>query len=245
MHFINEKPSIGIACFVKTPGLSPLKTRLASSIGKQNALQVYELMLNALRGTFEGLMKLDLNSTIYWAIAENDLDVSYWSDFLCLKQGLGDLGDRLHSIYTQMLERHDGAILIGADCPLLDSNKLYSASQKLRSQEGFVLGPTRDGGFYLFGGTRSVEKEIWKTPTYSSPTTKRDLKTELSKIETVHELEELFDVDEYDDLLELLNVAGELQKYECEIELLNFVRTLVNRHPNSGIDSLESSSRLT
>jgi len=242
---MNEQSSIGIACFVKTPGLSPIKTRLASSIGNQNALKVYGLMLAGLRGTFETLLKLDPNATAYWAVAEDDINESFWCDFPCLKQDGGDLGDRLHSIYSQILERHDGAILIGADCPFLTSDKIYSASQRIRSQQGFVLGPTFDGGFYLFGGTRSLEKKVWKTPTYSSPTTELELKTELSKIQTVVELEELFDVDEYKDLCEILMMEEQLQKNEYETELLNFIRALINQHSNPGIDPIESSSRLT
>ncbi|PIR22891.1 MAG: hypothetical protein COV44_05780 [Deltaproteobacteria bacterium CG11_big_fil_rev_8_21_14_0_20_45_16] len=241
MHWINEQSSIGIACFVKTPGLSPIKTRLASSIGNKNALKVYELMLAGLRGTFESLLKLDPNATAYWAVAEEELDNSYWSDFPCLKQDPGDLGDRLHSIYSQILERHDGAILIGADCPLLTSHKLYSAGQKLRSQQAFVLGPTLDGGFYLFGGARSLEKEVWKRPPYSAATTKCELQRELSKIQTVVELEELSDVDEYEDLLELLKAGKERQ--ENVFELLNFVRSLITQHLNGGIDHLEPSDQ--
>jgi len=37
--------SIAIAIFVKTPEFSPVKTRLAASIGKDAAIQVYEYCL--------------------------------------------------------------------------------------------------------------------------------------------------------------------------------------------------------
>jgi len=228
MHWINEQSSIGIACFVKTPELSPIKTRLATSIGRQNALKLYGLMLHGIRQIFENLLKIDSNCLTYWAVAEQGSE-SYWSGFPCLQQSSGDLGDRLHSIYSQILKRHDGAILIGADCPLLTVDRLHSASQKLRSQQGFILGPSYDGGFYLFGGTRSIEKKVWNKPTYSSSETKRQLKKELSKIGTVIELEELIDIDEYEDLKMISEINNGRIKNPSLIEIVDFSKEILTK----------------
>ena len=44
---------IAIAIFVKTPNVSPLKTRLAASLGKEKSLHFYKLSLNSIVSTLK------------------------------------------------------------------------------------------------------------------------------------------------------------------------------------------------
>ncbi len=54
---------IAIAIFVKTPGVSPLKTRLAASLGQEKALHFYKLSLKCIISTLE---ETAINP--YWAV---------------------------------------------------------------------------------------------------------------------------------------------------------------------------------
>jgi len=65
------KQKNAIAVFVKTPGLSPVKTRLAEGIGENRALEFYDLAL-------ECVMKLGeaVDAASYWAVAEEEAVVS-------------------------------------------------------------------------------------------------------------------------------------------------------------------------
>ena len=58
--------SCAAAIFVKTPGLSPLKTRLATGIGAAAATDWYRL---AARATAAAVAQLP-NLVAYWAVAE-------------------------------------------------------------------------------------------------------------------------------------------------------------------------------
>ncbi len=65
-------------------------------------------------------------------------------------QPSGDLGARIESILRRGLETAPAAIALGADSPALTADLLREAMDALRSGDA-VLGPSRDGGFYLLG----------------------------------------------------------------------------------------------
>jgi rSAM/selenodomain-associated transferase 1 len=65
-------------------------------------------------------------------------------------QSEGDLGDRMMHWIGQSLGAFDAAILIGADCPLIDHKTIEQASDQLLHHD-VVLGPAIDGGYYLIG----------------------------------------------------------------------------------------------
>ncbi len=61
--------SASLAIFVKTPGYSPVKTRLAASIGQRRAEQFHRLAAAAVAAVAKAAMPA---VTPYWAIAERD-----------------------------------------------------------------------------------------------------------------------------------------------------------------------------
>lgn len=75
----------------------------------------------------------------------------FGQDFVYEPQGGGDLGDRLHRAAADAF--HEGCtrvVLIGADCPELTPAILSEAFRRL-DEHDLVLGPARDGGYYLIG----------------------------------------------------------------------------------------------
>ena len=55
--------SIALAIFVKTPSLSPVKTRLAQSIGEDKAIAFYMLCLEAIKETAK-----QIDADVVWAV---------------------------------------------------------------------------------------------------------------------------------------------------------------------------------
>jgi rSAM/selenodomain-associated transferase 1 len=80
------------------------------------------------------------------------------SDFAYRPQLGGDLGARMSHAFDEAFAGGKRAVIIvGTDCPELDERAVAYAFKQLRHQD-LVLGPARDGGFYLIGLRRSVPK---------------------------------------------------------------------------------------
>ncbi len=199
---INSGQTTAIAVFVKTPTLTPFKTRLATTIGKEFTLTFYELCLETIQNTLVSLNQSTLALICpYWAIAEKQgLSDQRWNAFSRIWQNDGNLGEKLHHIYSSLQTIHRNVLLIGADAPQLSQQLILKAHQILQNKSTFVIGPARDGGFYLFGGSVALPKDIWTSIAYSQSQTCNDLLIKIKNYGDVFFLPTLSDVDVYDDL---------------------------------------------
>lgn len=203
---------MAVAAFVRTPGHSPGKTRLAAGIGAERAAEFYRLALAVTAAVLEGAGQLGLAP--YWAVAEAEgVDDPRWQALPRLWQGEGSLGERQDRVYRQLLKSHPAALLIGADCPLLAPGDLLQAGRCLGGGVPLVLGPATDGGYYLFGGRIPVPGAVWNGVEYSRPGTAGELLAALRLLGVVELLPELPDVDTRADLGRMLchgRAVGEL-----------------------------------
>lgn len=192
-----------LAIFVKTPGISPVKTRLAAGLGVDRALRFYLQSVKATSAIAKELQNKLPGLQIYWAVAEKTaVNAEIWSDFPTLWQGEGGLGQRLSSIYNQILHRHDFACFLGADSPHLDVEAIESGILKaaVPLTNNFVIGETYDGGFYFFGGRKPLPADLWLNVEYSSEKTVNQLKTGLQNFGGLEFIEKNFDIDMVEDL---------------------------------------------
>lgn len=187
-----------IAVFVKTPGLSPLKTRLGHSLGREEALAFHCLAAKATEKIVQSA--LSGQTTFYWAVAEQEgLDHDLWKEANRIFQGDGGLGKRLSRVYDELRQKHGFVIFLGADSPQLDPLVLRSAISLLREGKPWVLGPSEDGGFYLFGGSRPLATSCWEKIPYSTSDTASELRKELSFLGEPALLPLLWDIDHQED----------------------------------------------
>ena len=117
-----DKASTALALFAKTPGYSPVKTRLAQEIGKTQAEAFYRRCLQAATEMAD-LVKERSDGAVapYWAVAEQDaLQHELWQHFPTLWTGPGCLGRRLHTVSRLLLTRHARVVLLGTDSPQLE-----------------------------------------------------------------------------------------------------------------------------
>lgn len=196
-----------LALFVKTPGLSPVKTRLAASVGEARSHALYLACADAVS---ELLQQFERSSGVacLWAVAEEDsLAAAFWAARGGLgwtAQGGGGLGARMARVHRQLVREHGFGILIGADAPQLQLDHLLQAAHWLDSPlPRQTLGPAEDGGFWLYGGNRSAPEALWESVTYSQPRTAREFHLALDAYGDWQTLPRLSDLDTELDLARL------------------------------------------
>lgn len=226
---MNKKGALAV--FAKTPELSPVKTRLAQTIGAKNSLEFYNKALICTASIASQVRKSVPDLHVYWAVAEPiELCAKYWSGFPLVYQGHGGLGDRLSLVYDNLLSQHDYVCFIGADSPHLSVLELRAALDQVRTQSdpGFVLGKTLDGGFYFFGGNTEIPKSTWTQVQYSTENTFTEISNSLMKIARVHTVAPSFDIDTKLDLRRYLDFSLSDSVYNQEqIELFKWVQSLI------------------
>ncbi|UII27720.1 TIGR04282 family arsenosugar biosynthesis glycosyltransferase [Fulvivirga maritima] len=159
--------------FVKNPEIGKVKTRLAKSIGDKRALNVY---LNLLIHTQVVTDKLEeIDRAVYYSgfIDEEDQwDADTYQKFL--QQGDG-LGERMSNAFRRAFQSgYESVCLIGTDLYDLSVDLINTAFKKLESSD-VVVGPAKDGGYYLIGMKQLhdvFDLSHWSTPNVFSETMK-------------------------------------------------------------------------
>ena len=202
--FSKTRTTTAVAVFVKTPGLSPMKTRLSRTIGLKDAESFQRLALSEISKTLAGLKDV----SVYWAISEADAYYfEQWRGFSKILQTDGDLGDKIDHVYSQLISQFSRVIIIGSDAPQISKAHLEEAKSFLEAHD-YVIGPASDGGFWLFGGKTIIERRVWKSTPWSAPDTLKALAAALPKSPAL--LQTLTDVDTVDDLAEMLKEGDNL-----------------------------------
>lgn len=189
--------------FGKTPEPGKVKTRLAVDLGEKEACDVYRKLLFY---TFDVAEKC--NVYVVASFPEKNeqlLEAIPYSHFH--QQAEGDLGEKLkeasHSIFTKGFEK---VICIGSDCADLTSEIIKEAFSKLNTKD-IVLGPAKDGGYYLIG-MKKPSKYLFDGKTWSSSILLEEtLKSIEENKNSVSLLPELSDIDTIEDLQNCENKA--------------------------------------
>jgi hypothetical protein len=189
--------------FTKNPELGKVKTRLAKTIGNENALEIYK---NLLQHTKEIALKVNADKFLFYSNEINQND--QWENAIFNKklQSGDDLGIRMKTAFSEVFALgYTSVCIIGSDCYELNSEIVTTAFDSLK-QNDFVVGPTFDGGYYLLGmnkiNNRVFEEVSWSTETVFETTISRINETKSS----VFILEKLTDIDKEKDLPEIWKI---------------------------------------
>jgi len=201
--------------FSKTPGISPVKTRLAKDIGEELACEIFSRSIDV---TLEQIQKWNMDYVV--AVADS-LDNGFWDKHNTIMQTVGDLGAKLAHVYETLREDYDRVYFIGADSFHLD----FASIEKeiLKFEEGlseYLIGNTLDGGFYIFGAKEGISKDIWLGVEYSKSTTAEELVECVGKPFTLLPTE--FDLDVLDDLKELKKLDSSPLD-QSQVDLIQFI----------------------
>ncbi|MGB0431756.1 MAG: TIGR04282 family arsenosugar biosynthesis glycosyltransferase [Bacteroidia bacterium] len=138
-----------LVIFTKNPVVGKVKTRLAKDIGDKMALKVYMQLLKHTREITKENGFCETKIFYDNFIPSNDnWDESNYDKYL---QGAGDLATKMKNAYKTMFdEGYENVIIMSPDCPELTSARIKQAFALLKNKN-FVIGPLKDGGYYLLG----------------------------------------------------------------------------------------------
>jgi uncharacterized protein len=201
---------VHVCVFAKAPRPGAVKTRLAAAIGPDQAA---ELAAAFLADTWASVARLP------WARPIAALDAASAPGLPAANprgeiwlQGRGDLGARIERVLRRALRELPFAIALGADTPGLPRGLLERARTELRRSDA-VLGPARDGGFYLLGLRRCPPGLLRGLPWSRADTFEHTRDRLRERGLTVSLLPRWFDVDRPADLTRMraLLDAGEIR----------------------------------
>lgn len=183
--------------FSKNPFAGWVKTRLAASIGNAEALRIYEQLREL---TLQATAGINTSKAIAYSdfIPASDLLLDPGTE-TWLQQG-SDLGERMHRAFVKGFSLGFSRVaLIGTDCPELSPFILDLAFTKLETSD-VVLGPARDGGFYLVTLKRTFP-ELFLDRTWSTSSVLNDSQRIVREHgKSCDLLPALSDIDTIDDL---------------------------------------------
>ena len=177
--------------------MGKVKTRLAASIGNEQALGVYKLLLNHTHTITVGL-----NCTKYVYYADDVISIDLWNkgNFKKAGQSGNDLGDRMFNAFQSAFnDGYKKVVIIGSDCFQLSTELIISAFDALNQYDA-VIGPAEDGGYYLLG-LKKLVPAIFKDKTWSTNSVCRDTIKDIESMKLSYKLLPILnDVDEAADL---------------------------------------------
>jgi hypothetical protein len=150
--------------------------------------------------------------------------------FQLFSQSEGDLGARMQNIFSALFAKeYKNVVLIGADLPPVPLDYFAQAYDYLDGPEPrVVLGPSRDGGYYLVGLNRPMPA-MFENMTWSHDQVFIQTVTKLAdlRIET-RRLPIWFDIDTADDLQILMTQVDDRQNASMK-NTLKLLRRLGGR----------------
>lgn len=155
----------GLIIFQKNAILGTVKTRLAATVGDERAFEIYNWLTSHTHQVAKGT-KVD--KFIFYSDFIPDQAIQEYPGYHFEIQRGADLGARMqHAFSVLFAGGYSNVVIIGTDCPDLKVSDLTSAFLIL-GQNDLVLGPARDGGYYLLG-MRKFFPELFREIPWSTP----------------------------------------------------------------------------
>jgi uncharacterized protein len=183
--------------FVRNPELGKVKTRLAASVGPEEALEIY---MHLLQHTKKVTQDIDVEKLVYYSneIIQHDL----WPNNKYNKQvqPVGDLGERMSAAFEDAFNKgFNAVVIIGSDCHQLTKEIVERAFEALENHE-VVIGPALDGGYYLLGMNK-FHPEFFRNKRWSTEHVFPDTVLDIQKMHLSYKvLPELSDIDYLEDI---------------------------------------------
>lgn len=195
-----------VIVFARNVRAGRVKTRLATMIGDSKALKIYQLLKEH---TIRQCETLQHDKAVYYTDFIPASDEFTRAGFKQNLQQGNDLGERMVNAFRSAFIRgYNQVILVGSDCYELESHHLTQAFFEL-SRHQAVIGPAKDGGYYLIGFTEKYDAKIFDQIAWSTsdvlPSTQQKMKD--AGIDYAL-LPELGDIDTFDDLLRYPGLVG-------------------------------------
>ncbi len=152
--------------FTRYPEPGKTKTRLIPTLGPEGAADLQRQMTEH---TLARIRQLQSYRPVMVEVRheggdQDRLRVWLGSDFSYTPQGTGDLGERMGRAFRESFQAGmDRVVIVGTDCPGITEGLLREAFERL-TQRDVVLGPARDGGYYLIGLRKTIPELFMDMP---------------------------------------------------------------------------------
>jgi len=187
--------------FIKYPRPGMVKSRLALSIGKEQAAQVYRQLAETTLAQASPTRQDSYDLAVCFDPASEEALFRDWlgGGLKYFPQQGDDLGQRMRNAFTHAFhEGYPKTVIIGSDCPGI-SRESINQSFALLDVHDAVIGPARDGGYYLLGLKQALPELFcgidWSTDKVFGQTVERLRSRNLSHAI----LPELRDIDRIED----------------------------------------------
>lgn len=226
---------VALLIFAKAPIVGTVKTRMQPLLGEANCLTLHKALLCHTLRKIAAWGLPGLHPAIFFTGAgcetEKLLEELPMPSAFSVETQIGqDLGERLaHALSKKWAEGFRKILFIGTDSPQVGLQEIQAAIEGLTEHE-VVLGPARDGGYYLIGFSspkRMVLAGIdWGTPRVYEQTV---------RLLTTHSikwlpLQENFDLDTFDDLLYLPQLMRDATSATCfDQDLLSLIDRIISQ----------------
>ena len=191
-----------LAVMAKAPLPGQVKTRLQPSLTADEAAALSRSLLVDQLNHLQELARTDF----YLAFAPDDaqclMEQLAPSCFHLFPQQGNDLGSRMAAVFERLFQMgHKSIALIGGDLPPVPLGFFKQAYALLESsQTRVVLGPSRDGGYYLVGSNQPTP-EIFAGMNWSHSEVLKETKNRLASLRVDYCLLPLsFDIDTVENL---------------------------------------------
>jgi len=160
-----KKGFAAIVLYARAPSRGAVKTRLIPLLGAAGAEALHRALLTdslrLLRSAARASGAIPyLSFSEPWRVSRRGPDAGLAraaAGIARLPQTSGALGRRMRTTLRELLRRgHDRVIILGSDAPTLPPERITRALQYLNAGSEVVLGPARDGGYYLIGARRII-----------------------------------------------------------------------------------------
>lgn len=197
-----ETHANALAVMAKAPVAGQVKTRLRPALTDKQAAELSRSLLVDQLNQLQKLGNLDL----YLAFAPDDAG-PLMKDlappcFQLFPQRGEDLGARMQAVFAALFaKRHENVLLIGGDLPPVPVSFFEQAYDFLKAADRrAVLGPSRDGGYYLVGCNQPTP-QLFERMSWSHGEVLAQTRTRLASLGIeYHLLPSWIDIDTPDDL---------------------------------------------
>ncbi|MCG2419251.1 TIGR04282 family arsenosugar biosynthesis glycosyltransferase [Aequorivita sp. F47161] len=195
-YFPTSKKALII--FTRNPELGKVKTRLAKSVGDESALEIYKFLL---KHTVEITKNLNVDKYVFYS--ENIHRDDIWNPDIFRKklQSGENLGEKMNNAFSELFDMgYESVLIVGSDIFEINQKDIENAFDALQSNQ-LVIGPAKDGGYYLLG-MKELDSKIFKNKNWGTNTVLDDTLNDLRTKKYVL-LEERNDIDYYQDIKEV------------------------------------------
>ena len=194
--FINMTESKNaLIIFTRNPELGKVKTRLAATIGDFAALDIYKFLIDH---TVKITSPINADKYVFYSEDIQQNDVWNSNNFKKELQNGNDLGERMKNAFYFLFKKgYQKAVIVGSDIYELGSKDIEDSFIAL-DENHYVIGPAKDGGYYLLGMTQ-FNKKLFENKKWGTATVLNDTINDLEE-KNVTLLSEKNDIDIYDDI---------------------------------------------